>query len=303
MRTVSVVIPSYRSSATLERSVRSVLGSRPSALKELLVVDSSPAGEMDACFESLRALGAQIVRLDKRSYPAEARNQGARRASGDVLAFLDSDAEAEPGWVDGVLENAARYRVGGGSIGLDPAQRWHPVALAQYFLQFNEFMPSAFEKSVPFVPSCNLYCERELFEKVGGFPDFRASEDVLFGRAVAGHAQMRFLPTLRVRHIFGLSLNRLWANQKLLGDYTLRYRRISKAGSVRYFRGLLLVVTLPLLWVYKWIVVIKRLWRDGTPTAWLQWLVSLPFFFLGLTAWMTGFAGACLTRGESEKKA
>ncbi len=62
---------------------------------------------------------------------SDARNTGVRRATGDVVAFLDDDAAAAPSWAERMLEVYADPRVLGVGGGVDPnwrapRPRWFP---------------------------------------------------------------------------------------------------------------------------------------------------------------------------------
>jgi glycosyltransferase involved in cell wall biosynthesis len=76
--TVSVIVAATNRPATLERCTRAIESAR-SALDELIVIDG-PAG----------------------AGPAQARNEGARRARGEVLLFVDADVEIHPDSIDRV---------------------------------------------------------------------------------------------------------------------------------------------------------------------------------------------------------
>ncbi|WP_158705187.1 glycosyltransferase family 2 protein [Salinibacter altiplanensis] len=101
--TVSVVIPTYNRPKKLIRCVESVLHQhRPP--EEILVIDDASTCSYDASIERLRCetqeLGASVdftyVRLGEGGGGSHARNQGARRAQGDLLMFVDDDDRWEP---------------------------------------------------------------------------------------------------------------------------------------------------------------------------------------------------------------
>jgi len=98
---ISVIIPTRRGGALLERVVRAVLGQRVSRGFELLLVDSgSPPEEL----ERLAALGARVESVDPASFDHGAtRDHGARLARGSILVFLNQDAlPVGEGWLQGL---------------------------------------------------------------------------------------------------------------------------------------------------------------------------------------------------------
>lgn len=91
---VSVVIPCFRSGATIERAVRSVQQQVCLPLEIILVDDASGDGSL----VKLRELAAtastvpiRVLALERNVGAASARNAGWDQAQGDFVAFLDSD--------------------------------------------------------------------------------------------------------------------------------------------------------------------------------------------------------------------
>lgn len=98
--TVSVVLPTYNRAATLERSIRSVLGQSFRDL-ELLVVDGHSTDGTWGLLDRLAAEDPRVRPLHcNRRGAAAARNEGVRKACGTLVAFQDSDDE----WLEGNLQ-------------------------------------------------------------------------------------------------------------------------------------------------------------------------------------------------------
>ncbi len=114
--TVSVIIPVYNRRDLVVRAVRSVITQElpPGwSLELILVDDGSTDGSPDVVQEELerwsrddervralepgRPAGWSVVRLNHGGTPGRARNAGAARAGGELLAFLDSDDRWLPG--------------------------------------------------------------------------------------------------------------------------------------------------------------------------------------------------------------
>jgi rhamnosyltransferase len=98
---ISVVIPTRRGGALLERVARRVLEQRTERSFELLLVDSG-SGEDE--LDRLAALGARIERIEPDSFDHGAtRDHGARLARGRILVFLNQDAlPVGEKWLDGL---------------------------------------------------------------------------------------------------------------------------------------------------------------------------------------------------------
>lgn len=88
---VSIVMPAFNAGATIADSIRSVLGQTHSNW-ELLIVDDGSTDDTGAVVGSF--LADRRIRLligAGRGGPARARNVGLDAATGDMVAFLDSD--------------------------------------------------------------------------------------------------------------------------------------------------------------------------------------------------------------------
>lgn len=94
---VSVVIPAYRCSQTLESSVCSALSQTVSGI-EVIVVNDSPDRESQAILKRIARKEPRltVIALKKNVGVAEARNRGVLEAKADWIAFLDSDDLWEP---------------------------------------------------------------------------------------------------------------------------------------------------------------------------------------------------------------
>jgi glycosyltransferase involved in cell wall biosynthesis len=103
---VSVVIPTLGRAAYLEAALESLAGQDIEAPYEVIVVDD---GSTDRTADVVARAGVRVVRHPaRRSLPA-ARNSGIRAARADLIAFVDDDVEAPPGWLRALVDGAARH--------------------------------------------------------------------------------------------------------------------------------------------------------------------------------------------------
>lgn len=84
---ISVVVPVRNDPGRLRECLKSLERSSY-ADREVIVVDDASTDETP---EVARALGVRVLRLERRSGPAAARNDGARAARGEIVAFVDAD--------------------------------------------------------------------------------------------------------------------------------------------------------------------------------------------------------------------
>src|SRR5204862_2317327 len=102
---VTVVIPAYRSAATVGGTLEALRRQRFRDF-ETVVVDSSPD---DATAGVVSRFGeVRLVRRRERLLPHAARNRGLGEARGAIVAFTDPDCQPAPDWLERLA--AARDR-------------------------------------------------------------------------------------------------------------------------------------------------------------------------------------------------
>lgn len=285
---ISVIIPSYNSSRTIGYTLDGLMDQQGVKADQIIVVDSSDDGKFEGIISKYKT--AEIIRFihsNKKLTPAEARNIGFKQASGNLLIFLDSDVGPSPNLI---LMYAEAYKngcmAGGGGIELPDFQNNRPIPIAQYYLQCNEYIPVGEKRIKDFLTGCNFFCDKGLLLKVGGFPEIRASEDVLLGLALSKITKVWFLPDASVFHIFRDDWKSFLSNQRLLGKYVGIYR---KKISNRFLKNkLILIILFPFFYFYKYLRIMPRIYHAGSYYR-RQFFKIIPIFSYGLLYWTLGF--------------
>lgn len=103
---VSVVLPAWNAAPLIGLAIASVAGQTLSDVEVIVVDDASTDDTAERAIAALSAsgLGHAVIRLERNSGPAAARNAGVARARGYYVAFLDADDE----WLPGKLEAQVR---------------------------------------------------------------------------------------------------------------------------------------------------------------------------------------------------
>ena len=198
---ISVVVPVRDRPRELAACLASLGGLEyPRRLLEVVVVDDGSARPAAA------PAGTRLVRLPRTRGAAAARNAGARAARHGVLAFLDSDCIAEPGWLDALVPELADPEVAavGGRVAPAAERSWlERYEAVRSPLDLGAARTGARPGSpVPYLVTANLVVRRSDFEAVGGFdPSLRWGEDVdLCWRLHAAGRRLVYQPGGRVRH-------------------------------------------------------------------------------------------------------
>lgn len=204
--TVTLIVPVFNALRTLDACLQalSVLNPFPD---QVLLVDN---GSHDGSYERLEAFasgrpGVVLLREARRG-PGPARNAGIRAATGEVLAFLDSDCVAEPGWLAALLPAFHDPAVGAvaGRLSWTP-----PETVAELFSSlFTLQTPSVGSRYARWTPggggfsTGNLAVRRNLANHLGGFAeDTTVGEDHdLCARIYAAGYQIQYVPEAVVLH-------------------------------------------------------------------------------------------------------
>jgi glycosyltransferase involved in cell wall biosynthesis len=163
---VSIIIPHYHSLPALDRCLNA-LGDQtyPSDRMEIIVADNaSPEGEA-AVADTIDGRASLVVVHERGAGPA--RNAGVTLATGEILAFTDSDCLPEPEWLAAGVAALATFDFVGGRmkvlVGHDD------MTAVEAFERVFAFDNAAYVTRKGFSVTANLFCWRTVFDRVGGF--------------------------------------------------------------------------------------------------------------------------------------
>lgn len=202
----------------------------------------------------LAALGGQsvpseivVVEDSEGRGPAWARNEGVRRAQGEVICFTDDDCEPSRGWAEALAApilagqaeaTAGPMVVGEGATAADRA--WKTIVS---YLQQQATAPGT--NSPGFAATANLACSRSLLERLPfdeSFPTAAGEDRDWADRAAREGTAPVFAPGAIVVHQPGLRMRDFLRQQYRYGRGAARYRHRAEGrspGSPRFYAGLL----------------------------------------------------------------
>ena len=197
---VSIVTPSFNHGQFLERTIQSVLGQRYPKL-EYIIMDGA---SQDGTDRILGQYADDVTWIESRKDTGQANaiNQGFRHATGEIMAWLNSDDLLLPGAISTVVNFLQHHPevdvVYGLRISIDPQDR----EIGRWIL------PPHDETILPwanYVPQETLFWRRRIWERVGGYLDesyhFDLDWELLFRFQQAGARFTRlprFLGAFRV---------------------------------------------------------------------------------------------------------
>jgi len=198
---ISIIIPHLNQPDALEACLDSLHSQTlEGSAFEIIVVDNGSTSVPRAVTE--RYPGTLLLHESK-SGPGPARNRGVQAASGDILAFTDSDCRAHPDWLRCALDTLARVpprTILGGDV-----QIWHePDTAIKAIEAYESVFAYRFKLYIEqhgFCGTGNLVLRKPDFEVIGPFQGIEVAEDIEWGgRALRSGYIFRYVPEMIVYH-------------------------------------------------------------------------------------------------------
>jgi rSAM/selenodomain-associated transferase 2 len=167
---ISVIVPVLNEEKTIAATLRALA---PLAPHEIIVVDG---GSGDRTAEICRSLGVKILSSERGR--ARQMNCGARQASGEALLFLHADTRLPQSALADIATALVDPRCPGGRFDVE-LEGSHPMlklvgALINYRSRVTKVGTG----------DQAIFVRREVFERLGGYPDIPLMEDIALCRAL-----------------------------------------------------------------------------------------------------------------------
>lgn len=296
---ISIIVPVHNAEKTLKKCIESLLCLDYSNY-EVAIVDD---GSVDKTFAILGEYRDRITIIrSHHAGPSKARNDAAKIAQGDFLAFTDADCIVDKNWLNELLkgfENESIAAAGGSQY--SPEEETAFGKRVQLFFELTGFLGGYIKGrdqdaivEVAHNPSCNVMYRKSAFVGIGGFDEgLWPSEDVdLDYRLKKKKFNFRYNPRAVVYHYRPQSLKALsqmmYRYGVMQGVLTKRYgffRRIQFIPVVFVLFALLVFVNpawlICLLPLYCFFMIKSKSFIEGNSVVWLC--------IVSAFAWMGGF--------------
>ncbi|OGL50174.1 MAG: hypothetical protein A2161_11020 [Candidatus Schekmanbacteria bacterium RBG_13_48_7] len=167
---ISVIIPVYNASKTLDRCMQALIDSEfPNNKYEIIVVDDCST---DRSLEIARTYTCKTFSTPQNSGAAVARNYGSMQAAGDILFFIDSDVLVEPDVLKKIDEKFSKSPHIDAIVGAYRSRQPNNdfFSLYQTAFTFYNHEQCAEGQIFWFWGACGSI-KREVFEKIGRFDE------------------------------------------------------------------------------------------------------------------------------------
>ena len=169
---LSIIIPALNEEENLPLLLSQIReeGKKIEGGYEVILAD---AGSQDKTVEIAKHYGCWVI---KGGLPGKGRNEGAKKARGDLFLFLDADTRLSPNFLGKSLNEFEERKLKEASFCIIPRTK-------NYFIKFgfNFFYnwPITFLQKFVAYGAMGILIERNIFEQIGGFDeDIKLGEDV-----------------------------------------------------------------------------------------------------------------------------
>jgi len=200
MSDVAVLIPTLRRPDSLARALRSLFAQTgvQGRLREIVVVDNDSLGSAAGAVQAMAAEAPVPLLYVREPTPgvATARNAGLAAVEAPLIAFLDDDETASPGWLAALIETLERFEA---DVVFGPIQGVLPDETAAH----RDYLERFFSRSGPDQsgPIAEPYgCGGSLMRRASALPgpapfdpacdETGGEDDVLFTRLLAGGGRL-----------------------------------------------------------------------------------------------------------------
>jgi len=217
----SVIVCNYNGGRYIEGCLGS-LSSLSYPSYEVILVDD---GSDDDSVARARAFDVRLVEMPRGGLSL-ARNAGIAAARGEVLAFLDVDAEAQPEWLARIWRLLGRLGVDGTG---GPNLPFSSAGWQERVVSGSPGPPQPIVEangSAIHLAGCNMAFRRQALEQVGGFSALftQVNDDVdVCLRMIDAGSELAFHPTAAVYHHRRETLVGFLKQQRIYGAATANY--------------------------------------------------------------------------------
>ena len=282
---LSIIIPSYRPSEALGRTLQSLRDQAGDVSREVIVVDCSPDDAAEQIIGD--ATDVTLVRVQERFTPGIGRNLGAERASAPCLVFIDADVCLSRRSLEVIAtQHAAGHKMFGGALELaaGPDSDWRSAVEHDFFNHENQSeRPAGPRESLS---SALMIVDREFFWEHGGFSDIPRMQDTELCRRVRSDGgEIHFFPGIQGFQTQNADLPATLRKARIVGrnSYALRFKDKPPATT-----RAALAATLPLLALAKTTRIVGRHLRHSGSQRATRVVLSSPLLYACGLAWMYG---------------
>lgn len=242
---ISVVLPTYQRGHIVAQAISSVLRQTYRLLELIVVDDGSTDGtaEVVSRFEDRRLRLVSLEHVGR----SQARNEGASRARGDVVVFLDSDDAVAPAWLERLSPAFGDPAVAVTCCGAQVTTERPPRGVAATTIIMPRRLDAMYSNRIGLFRAGTFAVRRHVFQATGGYDArlaFSENSELAIRLAVqcderalcfaAVYEPLVLIRRSRDRGGHAELRERLEAIEMILERHRVRYRQAGRASYGNY---------------------------------------------------------------------
>jgi len=252
----SIIVPSYNRKDEIQELFTSFTALRfPKDRYELIIVDDgSTDGTNDLISQFQKETDITLHYLSQQNLgPGDARNLGAKNATGDFYIFIDSDCTVDSEWLNEIDLEIKRSQADAFG-GPDNCRDDFPPLLKAINYSMTSFLTTGGirghkkKKLGKFYPrSFNMGLSRNLYNRIGGFGSLRHGQDIEFSnRIIKSGANVAHIKNAVVYHKRRTSIRKFFKQVFNWGVARINLYKIDDAmlEPVHFFPAIAVMMTL-----------------------------------------------------------
>ena len=210
---ISIIIPAWNEEKYISKLLDCIKKQKYENY-EIIVAD---ADSTDKTRQIAKMYGCKIV---KGGMPAVGRNNGAKAAKGEILAFFDADVQFSQDFLRNVADEFKHRKLDVAGCLINPLSK--EMTYKIFFAIYN-FIIFLIQFFYPNAAGCSIFCKRSLYKKVKGFDEtIKLGEDLDYVSRCAKRGKFRIIKSEKV----SLSMRR-FDNE---GKFKVTFRHIASAS-------------------------------------------------------------------------
>jgi len=288
MTSISVIVPFYNSEKYIARCIEALLEQEyPEEHYEIIFVNNNSA---DSSRDIIRRYTrVKLISEQKRGSYA-ARNSGLKEATGEIIAFTDSDCVPSRDWlkeIDSAMTSPeTRILIGNCQL----ARESYLLSIMEdYENEKNNYVFTSGVKELYYGYTRNMAVRKSLFEEMGPFLERVRGSDTIFIRKYVDRYPIdtvRYCPSMQVSHLEIDSTYKYFRKLFTYGKSSIKY---SQVVDVR-----------PLTNCERYRVFHKISRNRGY--SWYKTITLMCLLLIGFLYWIAGRLSCALASGKSASK-
>ncbi|UCH81442.1 MAG: glycosyltransferase family 2 protein [Nitrospiraceae bacterium] len=199
---ISIVIPTYNAEKYIPALLDSIFQNKIEDMEVVIVDDCST----DNTVGILENYPVRVIKMEKNSGPAKARNIGVEAAKGDIIFFLDSDVIVLEGAIREVEDYFDRNPAAQCVIGICSTEPLNKGFVSRYMAMFEyiHLIGQENKQVSVFAPRCGAI-KRDFFLEIGSYDEnYKGAdvEDFELARRINKQGSIILNPKIMVKHQF-----------------------------------------------------------------------------------------------------